>query len=61
MTDQQWKKRKGNISSIQTTIESGGVKEVGHQERGIEAISSRSEWATFLSHITNVKDVVRAS
>lgn len=31
------------MSSIQTTIESGGVKEVGHQERGIEAISSRSD------------------
>jgi hypothetical protein len=43
MTDQQWEKQKGNTSSIQTTIESGGVKEVGHQERGIEAISSRSD------------------
>jgi len=50
MTDQQWKKRKGNTSSTQTTIESGRVKEVGHQERGIEAISSRSDRQHPITH-----------
>jgi hypothetical protein len=50
MTDQQWKKQKGNTSGIQTTIESRGVKEVGHQERGIEAISSRSDRRHPITH-----------
>jgi len=50
MTDEQWKKQKGNTSGIQTTIESGGVKEVGHQEIGIEAISSRSDRQHPITH-----------
>jgi hypothetical protein len=34
MTDQQWKKGKGNMSGIQTTIESGGVKKLDIMKEG---------------------------
>jgi len=60
MTDQRWKRQKGSTSGSQTKTESGGAEEVGHQERGIERFPVEVI-GNILSHIGNVKDVVRAS
>ncbi len=61
MTDhQQQKRQKITNSCSQTANESGGAEEVGDQESGIEGFPVEVI-GNILSHVANVKDVVRAS
>jgi hypothetical protein len=60
MTDQRWKRQKGTKIGSPTANESSGAEEVGDQKRGMEGFPVEVI-GNILSHVANVKDVVRAS
>ncbi|CAK9260070.1 unnamed protein product [Sphagnum jensenii] len=60
MTDQRWKRQKGTKIGSQTANESRGAEEVGDQKGGMEGFPVEMI-GNILSHVANVKDVVRAS